>query len=100
MPKLLQMDFPFSGPFGDEMAESLRELALSINEEPGFLWKIWTENREQNLAGGIYLFETEADACAYLEKHRARLKESGVNTVNAHIFDINAALSYLNRAPL
>jgi len=100
MPKLLQMDFPFSGPFGDEMAESLRELALSINEEPGFLWKIWTENREQNLAGGVYLFETEADACAYLEKHRARLKELGVNTVNAHIFDINAALSYLNRAPL
>jgi len=100
MPKLLQMDFPFSGPFGNEMAESLRELSLSINEEPGFIWKIWTENCEQSIAGGIYLFETEEDARAYLDKHRTRLKEFGVSHINAHIFDINPALSCLNHAPL
>ncbi|MGM0417079.1 MAG: monooxygenase [Thermodesulfobacteriota bacterium] len=100
MPKLLQIDFPFPGPFGDKMAEALRELALSINEEPGFIWKIWTEDQEQNMAGGIYLFETEEDARAYLDKHRARLKEFGVSHINALIFDINPALSYLNHAPL
>jgi len=100
MPKLLQMDFPFSGPFGDEMAESLRDLALSINEEPGFMWKIWTENRAHNRAGGIYVFETEEDAHAYLDKHRARLEELGVSGINAHIFDINPTLSQLNHAPL
>lgn len=100
MPKVLQMDFPFSGPFGDEMAQTLRELALSINQEPGFLWKIWTENREHNTAGGIYLFETEKDARRYLDKHRARLKEFGVRHINAHIFDINPTLSHLNHAPI
>jgi hypothetical protein len=100
MPKLLQMDFPFSGPYGDEMAEALRELALSINDEPGFMWKIWTENRAQNSAGGIYVFETEEDARAYLGKHRARLEELGVSGINAQIFDINPTLSRLNHAPL
>lgn len=100
MPKLLQMDFPFSGHFGDEMAESLRELALSINGEPGFMWKIWTENSAQNRAGGIYLFETEEDARAYLDKHRARLEEFGISDINAHIFDVNPTLSRLNHAPL
>lgn len=100
MPKLLQMDFPFPGPFGDEMAQSLRDLALSINQEQGFIWKIWTENREQNCAGGIYLFETEEDARAYLDKHRARLEEFGITKINAQFFDINLALSELNHAPL
>ena len=41
MAKLLQIDFPFAGPFGDDMAVALRELAESIASEPGFIWKIW-----------------------------------------------------------
>ena len=31
MKKLLQVDFDFSGPFGDDMAEQLAGLAESIN---------------------------------------------------------------------
>ena len=57
--KLLQVHFAFSGPFGDEMSTQLAELAQSINQEPGFIWKIWTENRATQEAGGIYLFEDE-----------------------------------------
>ena len=30
MPKLLQMDFPYTGPFGHEMTAALTELANSI----------------------------------------------------------------------
>lgn len=62
--KLLQVDFNFTGPFGEEMAEKLAGLAESINNEPGF---IWTESRKDQLAGGIYLFEDEASADAYLK---------------------------------
>lgn len=54
--KLLQVHFAFSGPFGDEMSAQLAELAQSINQEPGFIWKIWTENSATQEAGGIYLF--------------------------------------------
>ena len=100
MAKLLQMDFPFTGPFGDEMAEALRELAISITEEPGFIWKIWTENENEKEGGGIYLFENEESAKAYLDKHTARLKGFGVTEVNAKIFDVNDKLSKITNGPI
>ncbi len=40
MVHILQVDFPLDGPFGDEMARQFEDLAKSINDEPGFLWKI------------------------------------------------------------
>ena len=54
--KLLQLHFAFNGPFGSEMSRQLVELAESINQEPGFIWKVWTENEKIQEAGGIYLF--------------------------------------------
>ena len=62
--KLLQLHFAFNGPFGSEMSRQLVELAESINQEPGFIWKVWTENEAAAEAGGVYLFEDEA--CARL----------------------------------
>jgi hypothetical protein len=44
MKKLVQVDFPYGGSFGAEMANELKELAESIKDEPGFIWKIWTED--------------------------------------------------------
>lgn len=46
MATLLQLHFSFNGPFGDTMAEQLKPLAESINQEPGFLWKVWTESEK------------------------------------------------------
>ena len=37
MATLLQLHFAFNGPFGDAMAEQLKPLAESINQEPGFV---------------------------------------------------------------
>lgn len=74
MATLLQLHFAFNGPFGDAMAEQLKPLAESINQEPGFLWKVWTESEKNHEAGGIYLFSDEKSALTYLEKHTARLK--------------------------
>ncbi|QYJ99700.1 monooxygenase [Shewanella alkalitolerans] len=100
MSKLLQVDFAFEGPFGQEMAEQLVGLAESINQEPGIIWKIWTESEKDKLGGGIYLFEDEASARAYLAMHSARLKAMGVDEVRGQIFDINLPLSAINKAPL
>jgi hypothetical protein len=55
MAYVLQVDFKMNGPWGDEMAEGFSDLAKSINEEEGFMWKIWTESPETNEAGGIYI---------------------------------------------
>ncbi|MBW2807068.1 monooxygenase [Escherichia coli] len=100
MATLLQLHFAFNGPFGDAMAEQLKPLAESINQEPGFLWKVWTESEKNHEAGGIYLFTDEKSALAYLEKHTARLKNLGVEEVVAKAFDVNEPLSQINQAKL
>lgn len=100
MPVLLQVDFAFAGPWGAEMSEGMKTLAESIAREPGLSWKIWTENAETGEAGGIYLFADRASAEAYLAMHRARLAGFGVPQVNAKLFDVNAELSAIDRAPL
>ncbi|MDR7304235.1 monooxygenase [Haloactinomyces albus] len=100
MPCVLQMDFPTDGPFGAAMAEAFAELAESINDEPGFRWKVWTENRDAGEAGGIYLFDSYETAQRYLDKHTERLSGFGISAVNGKIFEVNEALSAINHAPV
>lgn len=96
MRKLLQIHFNFDGPFGSEMAAQLRDLAESINQEPGFLWKVWTENQTERLAGGVYAFKDEQTLNAYVKKHSARLEAMGVSDLVINIFDINETLTAVN----
>jgi hypothetical protein len=100
MPYLLQVDFPYQGPWGNEMTTALRDLAESIAKEPGLIWKLWTENQAAGEAGGIYLFEDLPNAEAYLTMHTKRLMSFGVLRVNGKIFEVNEELSRIDRAPL
>lgn len=95
---LLQIDFPYNGPFGAEMAAAFSPLAESIAQERGLLWKIWTENSETNEAGGIYLFEDKPSAETYLKMHTARLESFGVQGIRSKLFSVNEPLSHLTRA--
>ena len=98
--KLLQVDFPINGPFGEEMSIAFKELAEDIANENGLIWKIWTENSHTSEAGGIYLFEDEVNAKRYLEKHTKRLQGFGVENIQAKIFNVNVPLSLIDKAPL
>lgn len=100
MNTLLQIDFPYNGPFGETMAEAFSGLAQSIANERGLIWKIWTENSQTNEAGGIYLFEDEDSAKAYLTMHTARLESFGVEGIRSKIFECNIPLSVITKAPL
>lgn len=100
MPYLLQVDFPYQGPWGDEMTSAMSGLAQSIAQEPGLIWKIWTENPSAGEAGGIYLFSDLPSAEAYLVMHTQRLKSFGVPQVQGKIFAVNEALSRIDRAPV
>ena len=82
------------------MAQELQGLAESITQEPGFIWKVWTENKNTHEAGGIYLFENEETATAYLNMHAARLKGFGITEIHAKIFDVNDTLTTITRGPL
>ncbi|ARF15935.1 monooxygenase [Sporosarcina ureae] len=100
MSYIVQVDFKMNGPFGDEMAEGFADLAKSINEEEGFIWKIWTEDPEANEAGGIYNFETKESAEKYVEMHTKRLASFGIMDINAKIFAVNATLTAINKGPV
>ncbi|GGA36815.1 monooxygenase [Psychrobacillus lasiicapitis] len=100
MKYLLQVDFIMDGPFGEEMSKGFADLANSINEEPGVIWKIWTEDAAAKEAGGIYLFETKEDAEKYLDMHSARLTSFGITNIRGKIFEVNKALSLINNAPI
>lgn len=100
MTTLLQVDFEFHGPFGKEMTTALTAIAESINQEPGFIWKIWTINEKTHEAGGVYLFASEETATAYLDMHTTRLNQMGITAVRGKTFDINDDLSMINKAPI
>ncbi|MFE5473786.1 monooxygenase [Bacillus safensis] len=100
MAHLLQVDFKMKGPFGDEMAKEFADLAKSMKEEDGFIWKIWTENPEKNEAGGIYLFETKEAAENYLDMHSKRITSFGITDINAKIFNMNVQLTHITKGPL
>lgn len=97
MTTLLVFEFPFSGPWGEEMAGALMGLAEDIAGEPGLIWKVWTEAPDRAVAGGAYLFETEAAARAYAAKHAARLEEFGVTGIDIRSFSVNETLSAVTR---
>ena len=100
MAKLLSIDFLYPGPFENQMADQLSDLAHSISEELGFIWKIWIENQSTKEAGGVYLFKDEETAKAYMEKHTARLKALGIFDVRIKIFDVNEELSKITHGPI
>lgn len=82
------------------MTEAFRGLAESINDEPGFLWKVWIEDQAAGLSGGIYLFESRDQAEAYVAMHTERLAGFGISEVTVTYSDVNEELSRLNRAHL
>ena len=100
MPTLVQFDFPMQGPWGDEMAAAFGDLAAIISRAPGLRWKIWTENETEGTGGGIYLFEDDDSARAYVEEHTVRLEGFGVTEIRARTFHVNEPLTLVTRGPV
>ncbi len=98
-PVILYVDFPFSGPFGNAMAEQMDGLAKDIAAESGLVWKIWTENEAEKTAGGVYLFDNEQDAKRYFTKHSERLEGFGIKDIVGKFHTVNLPLSKIDRAP-
>jgi hypothetical protein len=97
---LVQVDFPHPGPWGAGIAEALDGLARSIAEQPGFLFKYWTENEAEGRAGGIYAFRSRPEAEAYLAMHTKRLEGFGYAGIRGLVLDVNEPLSRIDHAPV
>lgn len=98
MKYLMQIDFPHKGPFGHELTLMMSDLANSIAEEKGLIYKLWTENEETKEAGGVYIFDNLNDAKRYLDMHTQRLESFGYTDIKSKIFTINEELSRLTKA--
>jgi hypothetical protein len=97
---ILQVDFPMPGPLDARTEKDFEGLAQSINDEPGFLWKIWTWKTDPHEGGGIYAFENEEAAQNYLDMHSKRLR--GILgddlEIRARSFSVSEHLSGINNA--
>lgn len=101
MSSLLQIYFNFpSEMMGPALTEAALPLAESITREPGFISKIWTENPRTGEAGGIYLFEDEASALAYVAMHEQRVLAMGASGVQYKLFEVNEPLSRITKGIL
>ncbi|NLY03712.1 MAG: monooxygenase [Campylobacter sp.] len=91
---ILQIHFDYSGGWGEEMYKESKDLATSIKNEKGFIWKIWTEDKNSGIAGGIYAFDNRENAKNYAIMHIKRLEKFGIaKNFKYEILDTNATLS-------
>lgn len=97
MATLVVFEFPFEGPWGDDMATAFKPLAQDIAAEKGLIWKVWTEARERQTAGGAYLFDSADAADAYTRKHSERLAGFGIKAIDVRRFEVNDSLSAITR---
>lgn len=101
MAYLLTFEFPSEGPFGAEAKEAYAPLANDIAAEADLYWKVWTEDTERKVSGGVYLFKDKASAEAYIEMHTKRLRDFGVTgEISAVGYNVNDRLSEITRAKL
>ncbi|QGU03432.1 monooxygenase [Corynebacterium comes] len=100
MKQLLVFEFPSTGPFGPEAEAAYADLADDIAGQEGLVWKVWTEDPQREVAGGVYLFADEASARAYVEKHTARLAGFGITDITATAYEVNEGLSRVDHALL
>ena len=100
MSVIMNVVFPHNGPFGDELKNEMSQLAQSINDEPGLIWKIWTENQAKKIAGGVYMFDTRENAEKYLAMHSERLKKFGYTDIVGNVYETNKGLSAINNGPI
>jgi hypothetical protein len=99
--KLLQVNLNFSISRA-ELETAWLGAAQPIADTPGLHWKVWLMNEAEREAGGIYLFESEGAAQAYLGGPIvAALKASpGISNIRAKLFDVLKEHTDITKGPL
>jgi hypothetical protein len=96
--KILQINYKLNGPRAEYEKENL-PYAKPIADTPGLCWKVWIINENQMEAGGIYLFDNEAAAQAFVDGPiGTELKNDP--TLSMKEFDVMEELTAITRGPL
>ena len=99
--RLVQINFKFSVTAA-EYEQAVQSMATPIAQVPGLRWKVWLMNEQEHEAGGIYLFDTESSANAYLNGPivAAVLRHPALSDFAVRQFDALRDLSAVTRGPL
>ncbi|WP_106795117.1 monooxygenase [Aquimarina sp. Aq78] len=98
--KIWDLHLKYDGPVTQEFMEGNKQLAESIAEEEGVVWKIWTYEEGTDHYGSTYLFKNLDYLKKYREMHIKRLNAIGITDITDHIFDIFEDLSKIDNAPI
>ncbi len=101
IPTIVQVNYHFDRSRA-EYDEAAMASAPGLAKTPGLRWKVWIVNEAEREAGGIYLFDDEAAARAFLNsEHVARVKSNPkIKNWTGKLFHVNEAPSAITRAPL
>ena len=99
--KLVELTFKLNVS-GAEYEQTVVPMAESLVNVAGLQWKIWILNDMERLAGGIYLFEDEVAADAYLTGPLLdQLKHAPfVSSFTATQFDVLDTLTEITAGPV
>ena len=98
---ILQINFKFEGSKADYL-EAFREVAEPIAASAGLRWKVWPWNEDERVGGGIYLFDDESSAQAYLEGPIAAGlgQHPAVSDISVKQFEVLGDLTSITRGPV
>jgi len=99
--KIVQINYKFSIPAAD-FSQAMLPAAPVIADVPGLHWKVWLMDEARREAGGIYLFEDEATASAFVAGPIvAGLKANPVvSDVSIKQFGISEEHTRITRGPI
>jgi len=99
--RIVQINFKFSvSP--EELRQAFAPLAGEIAQVEGLRWKVWSMDEAEREFGGIYLFDDEAAANAYLAGPIVAQvgQHPAVSDISVKQFDVLEALSAVTRGPI
>lgn len=101
MKKILQINLKFKVT-RPELEKAFLEVAQSIADVKGLLWKVWLVNEAEKSAGGIYLFEDGASVKAYLKGEIVAgiMSHPALSDIEAKVFDILPEHTKITRGPV
>ncbi len=95
---IVQINYRLNAPRPAYEQENIA-YAQPIADLPGLRWKVWIINEAEREAGGIYLFDDDTAAQAFLGGPIiAEMKEDP--TLSIKTFDVIADLTAVTRGPL
>jgi rhodanese-related sulfurtransferase len=100
--QILQINFKFGGVSRPELEQGWLPAAQPIADTPGLRWKVWLVNEAEHECGGVYLFDDEESARAFLAGPIvAASKEAPIlSHASLKLFDIMEAHTAITRGPV